>query len=108
MANHFKYKDNFYSIGDTVSIHFKIKEGDKQKNQIFKGILIKIKGNDDVNRMLTIRRISHSGLGVERIFPLNSPLLTDIKLIKKSAYSKAKAYFIRNLTESQIRKKLYS
>ena len=108
MANQLKYKNNLFSIGDTVSVHYKIKEGDKQRNQIFKGILIKIKGNNNANRMITIRKVSSSGLGVERIFPLSSPLLTDIKLIKKSTYSKAKAYFIRNLTESQIRKKLYS
>ncbi len=108
MANSFKYQDKIFSIGDTVSLHYKIKEGDKIRTQIFKGILIKVKGNTLANRMITVRKISRSGIGVERIVPLISPFLTDIKLIKKSRYSKAKAYFIRHLPESEIRRKLYA
>lgn len=108
MANSFLYKDKLFSIGDTVSLHYQIKEGEKARTQIFKGILIKIKGANLANRMITVRKISRSGVGVERIIPLTSPFLSDIKLIKKSKFSKAKAYFIRNLSESEIRKKLYS
>ncbi len=108
MANSFTYKEKVFSIGDTVSLHYKIKEGDKVRTQIFKGILIKIRGANIANRMITVRKISHSGVGVERIIPLTSPALSDIKLIKKSAYSKAKAYFIRRFSEAEIRQRLYS
>jgi large subunit ribosomal protein L19 len=83
VANSIKYKDKILWIGDTVSLHYKIKEAEKMRTQIFKGILIKIKGNSEVNRMITVRKISHSGIGVERIVPLSSPNISDIKLIKK-------------------------
>lgn len=108
MANSIRYKDKVLGIGDTVSLHYKIKEGDKRRTQVFKGILIKIKGDNEANRMITIRKISHSGVGVERIIPIASPHISDIKLIKKSQYKKAKAYFIRNLSASVVGQRLYS
>lgn len=108
MANSFAYKGKFFSIGDTLSLYFKIKESDKVRTQIFKGILLKVKGDSDENRMITVRKISRSGIGVERIIPLKSPYLSDIKLIKKSHYSKAKAIFIRHLSESEVKRRLYS
>ncbi|MFN4212798.1 MAG: 50S ribosomal protein L19 [Microgenomates group bacterium] len=108
MANSFIYKDKIFSIGDTLSLHYQIKEGDKVRTQIFKGILIKTRGDSDDNRMITVRKISRSGIGVERIIPLKSPYLSDIKLIKKSHYSKAKALFIRHLPETEVRRRLYS
>jgi len=108
VANQIKYKDKVLNIGDTVSLHYLVKEGDKERVQIFKGILIKARGNEPENKMITVRKISRSGIGVERIIPLASPFLKDIKVIKKTKYSKAKAYFIRDLSESEIRHRLYS
>jgi len=107
MANSFSYKDQTFQVGDTVSLHYKIKEGDKERVQIFKGILIGIKGDNAETKMITVRKLSNSGIGVERIVPLVSPFLVDIKLIKKSTFKKAKAYFIRDFSESDIRKRLY-
>jgi len=66
-----------------------------------------IKGQNEANRMITVRKISKSGIGVERIFPVSSPQVSQIKSNKKSEFSKAKAYFIRDLSESELRHKLY-
>lgn len=107
MANSVVFNDKTVRIGDTISLHYLIKEGDKTRTQIFKGILIKIKGNSPQTKNITIRKLSKSGVGIEKIFPLASPLLKDIKVIKKSVYKKASAYFIRKKTESQIRQRLY-
>jgi len=107
MANSLTYKDKTFRVGDTISIHYKIKEGDKERVQIFKGILIQIKGDTPETRMFTVRKITKSGIGVERIIPLFSPYIGDILSIKKSSYKKAKAYFIRGLSKQEIRSKLY-
>lgn len=107
MANQLVYKDKKFNIGDTISLHYKIKEGDKERIQIFKGILIKVKGNTPETKTFTIRKISKSGIGVERIIPLSSPYIADIVLIKKTSYKKSKAYFIRGLSDKDLRKKLY-
>lgn len=107
MANSLMYKDKRFKVGDTLSIHYKIKEGDKERVQIFKGILIKIKGDTKENRMITVRRITKSGIGVERIIPFSSPNIGEMLLLKKSSYNKAKAYFLKNLSEQELRNKLY-
>lgn len=107
MANSITYKDEVMKVGDTISISYKIKEGDKERIQIFKGILLKIKGNDDANRMITVRKISHSGVGVERIIPLSSSNISKLKVDKKSSYSKSKLYFLRDLSDSELRNTLY-
>ncbi len=107
MGNQIKFKDSTFNIGDTISIHYLLKEGDKSRTQIFKGILIKIKGQTPQTKTITVRKLSKAGIGVERIIPISSPFLQDIKLIKKSKYKKARAYFIRNKTLSEIKKRLY-
>ena len=107
MANLLTFKDKQFNIGDTISVHYKLKEGDKERIQNFKGILIKVRGNSPETKMFTVRKISKSGIGVERIFPLLSPNVADVVLIKKSSYKKAKAYFIRGLSDRDLRNKLY-
>lgn len=107
MANSFSYNDQTFHVGDTISLHYKIKEADKERIQIFKGILIAIKGKTPETRMITVRKITNAGIGVERIIPLISPFLADIKSIKKTTYKKAKSYFIRNLSGADLRRKLY-
>ncbi|KKQ24044.1 MAG: 50S ribosomal protein L19 [Candidatus Roizmanbacteria bacterium GW2011_GWC1_37_12] len=107
MANLLSYKDKQFKVGDTLSIHYKIKEGDKERIQIFKGILLKIKGDTPETRMFTVRKITKSGDGVERIIALSSPYIQDIVSLKKTSYKRSKAYFIRGLTEQEIRTKLY-
>lgn len=107
MSNSFLLKETQYKVGDTIEINYKIKEGDKERIQIFKGILLKIRGNSQAERMITLRKITKSGIGVERVIPLSSPYITGMKLVKKSSYNKAKLYFVRNLSEQEIRTKLY-
>lgn len=107
MSNSFLYKDTRYKIGDTVSIDYKLKEGEKERTQIFKGIIVKVKGDSEANRMFTVRKISKTGTGVEKIIPLLSPYIAKMELVKKSSFQKAKLYFIRGLTEQEVRTKLY-
>lgn len=107
MANSLIYKDKKIRVGDTISIHYKIKEGDKERVQIFKGILIKIKGSSPETKMFTVRHVTKEGNGIERIIPLLSPNIVDIVLLKKTTYRKAKAYFLKNLSEQKLRSKLY-
>lgn len=108
MANSFLYKGTRYKVGDTVNIDYKLKEGDKERIQVFKGIIIKVRGDSEENRMFTVRKVSKTGVGVEKIIPLLSPYIAKMELVKKSSYQKAKLYFIRNLTEQVVRTKLHS
>jgi large subunit ribosomal protein L19 len=107
MANSFLYKETRYKVGDTVEIDYKLKEGDKIRIQIFKGIILGVKGDSEANRMFTVRKISKTGTGVEKIIPLMSPYIAKMELVKKSSFQKAKLYFVRDLTEQEVRTKLY-
>lgn len=107
MANSFKYKEDQFRIGDTVKVTYKIQEGNKERAQAFSGILIKIRGNSVENRMITVRKLSKSGIGIERILPLQSPYITDIQPVKRTSYARAKLYFIRDLSEQKLRQKIY-
>ena len=108
MANFIKYKDTTLSIGDTVDVDYKIiEEENKQRIKQFSGILIRVKGDSEANRMITVRRVSKSGIGIERIFPLASPFIANITVSKKSHFTKARAYFIRDLSQKNLRQKLY-
>lgn len=107
MANSFTYREKLYKVGDTIDIDYKIKEGEKERIQSFKGILLKIKGNTADNKMVTVRKISNSGIGVERIIPISSPYISNVSLVKRSTYQKAKLYFLRNLSDQELRTKLY-
>ncbi|MEW6774301.1 MAG: 50S ribosomal protein L19 [Bacteroidota bacterium] len=90
-----------FKAGDTVTVHYKIKEGDKERVQNFTGIVIQIK-NEPSTRTFTVRKISH-GVGVERIFPLNSPYIESIDVIKKGKVRRARIYYLRNLTGKSAR-----
>ncbi len=107
MAKAFKYKEKNFQVGDSVDLIYKIKEGNRERQQKYRGIIIKVRGRDAANRMITVRRISRSGVGVERIIPLFSPYLTDIKLSKKGSTGRSKIYFIRKLSDQEIRRKIY-
>ncbi len=108
MANSIKYKEDNFRIGDMIVVNYKIKEGEKERIQPFKGILMGVKGSSELNRMITVRKVStKTGIGIERIFPLATTNIASIKLDKTSSYHKAKLYFIRNLSGSQLRNKLY-
>lgn len=80
--------------GQTVRVHQKIKEGDKERVQVFEGMIIAFKGATPVSRTITVRKVAY-GVGVERIYPLNSPLLEKIEVIKSAQVRRAKLYYIR-------------
>ena len=80
--------------GDTVRVHQKIKEGNKERIQIFSGIVIARKGSG-IHETFTVRRISY-GEGVERVFPVNSPNIEKIEIERESELMKARLYYLRN------------
>lgn len=87
--------------GDNVNISYKIIEGDKERIQNFKGDVIKITGSGRT-KTICIRKISN-GVGVERIFPLNSPSIVDITLLKKGKVRRSKLYYLRALSGKKAR-----
>jgi len=91
---------NFKS-GDNITVYYTIKEGDKQRTQFFKGDVIQRKGSG-ATETFTIRKISHS-IGVERIFPINSPLIEKIEVNKKGKVRRARIYYLRELTGKKAR-----
>ena len=84
-----------YAIGDTVIVYSSLHEGDREVQQKFKGIVIADKGRAE-NRSITVRNISH-GVGLERVFPINSPIINKIDILKRGQVTKAKLYHIRDL-----------
>ncbi len=83
-----------FNIGDTVRINMRIKEGDKERIQAYEGIVIARKG-PGLRETFTVRKISY-GIGVERIFPVHSPLIDKIKVIKHGVARRAKLYYLRD------------
>lgn len=92
--------DEFYNrveniqIGDLVKVHFKIVEGKRHRVQIFEGYVISFKGKG-LSKTFKVRKISY-GVGVERTFPLYSPNITKVELVRKSNIRRAKLYYLRN------------
>ena len=90
-----------FKSGDNITVYYTIKEGDKQRTQFFKGDVIQRKGSG-ATETFTIRKISHS-VGVERIFPINSPLIEKIEVNKKGKVRRARIYYLRELTGKKAR-----
>jgi large subunit ribosomal protein L19 len=84
-----------FDPGDTVKVHVKVKEGDKERIQIFQGVVISRKGGG-TRQMFTVRKIS-GGVGVERMFPLNSPTIDRIEVERHGRVRRAKLYYLREL-----------
>ncbi len=80
--------------GDTVKVYQKIKEGDKERTQIFEGLVIARKHGKEMGSTITVRKVI-SGVGVERIFPLHSPVIEKIEISKKGKARRAKLYYLR-------------
>ena len=81
-------------VGDTLDVHYKIIEGDKERVQVFQGVLIAQKGRG-INKMITVRRIV-ANEGVERIFPLNSPRVEKVEVLRRAEVRRAKLYYLRD------------
>ena len=85
-----------FNVGDTVKVSVKVIEGTRERIQAYEGIVIAKRGGG-ISETFTVRRISF-GVGVERTFPLHSPKIADIKVVKKGAVRRAKLYYLRKLT----------
>ena len=83
------------SVGDTIKVHYKIKEGSKERIQIFQGIVIQ-KREAQISQTFTVRKISN-GVAVERIFPLHSPIVDKIEVVTRGRVRRAKIYYLRKL-----------
>ena len=84
-----------FGAGDTVKVHVKIKEGEKERIQAFQGVVIS-KRSRSANSTFTVRKVSY-GIGVERIFPLHSPFISDIEVISRGRVRRSKIYYLRKL-----------
>ena len=96
-----KNKVSDFKAGDTITVSYKIKEGDKERIQEFSGVVIQRKGTGR-SKTFTVRKISN-GVGVERIFPLNSPFIDKIEVTKKGDVRRAKIFYLRELTGKKAR-----
>lgn len=81
------------NVGDTVKVHVKIKEGDKYRIQVFEGTVI-AKKHGGINETFTVRRIAY-GCGVERVFPVHSPVIEKVELVRSGKVRRSKLYYIR-------------
>ena len=90
-------KDNIpdFRAGDTVKVHVKVVEGNRSRVQIFQGVVIRIHGAG-IGRTFTVRKVSF-GVGVERTFPINSPIFEKIEVVTRGDVRRAKLYYLRNL-----------
>lgn len=98
-----KQKIPDFRIGDTIKVHVKIQEGDKERLQAFSGIVIARDGGG-ATETFTVRRISY-GEGVERVFPVHSPYLAKIEIERRGKVRRAKLYYLRRMTGKQGRVK---
>lgn len=90
-----------FGPGDTITVAYRIKEGNKERIQQYRGVVIRINGHQDKKRF-TVRKIS-DGIGVERIFPIESPFIESITVNKLGKVRRAKLYYLRNLTGKKAR-----
>jgi len=90
-----------FRSGDTVAVHYKIKEGERERIQVFEGVVI-AKKNGGARETFIVRKISY-GVGVERIFPLHSPLIDKIEVKRQGKVRRAKLYYLRGLSKKASR-----
>ncbi len=90
-----------FGPGDTITVSYRIKEGNKERIQQYRGVVIRISGHENKKRF-TVRKVS-DGIGVERIFPIESPFIESIAVNKFGKVRRAKLYYLRNLTGKKAR-----
>ncbi|MBR6346216.1 MAG: 50S ribosomal protein L19 [Bacteroidales bacterium] len=97
-----------FRAGDTVTVTYRIKEGDKERLQKFRGVVIQLKGQDSFTKTFTVRKIS-GGVGVERIFPFQSPFIDSIEVNKFGKVRRARIFYFRDLSgkKARIREKTF-
>ncbi len=103
VKEHFSLKREFpaFRAGDTITVHYKIKEGNKERIQQYRGVVIQRRGSG-LNEMITVRKMS-GNVGVERIFPLNSPFIENVEVVKSGKVRRARIFYLRKLTGKSAR-----
>ena len=91
-----------FKAGDTITVTYRIKEGEKERLQKFRGVVIQISGQDPFTRTFTVRKVS-GGIGVERIFPYQSPFIDEIEVNKVGKVRRARIFYLRNLSGKKAR-----
>ena len=91
-----------FKAGDTITVSYRIKEGDKERLQKFKGVVIQLRGATPQTKTFTVRKVSN-GIGVERIFPIQSPFIDEIELNKVGMVRRARIFYLRNLAGKKAR-----
>lgn len=91
---HLKAEPPVVTVGDTVRVHLKVKEGNRERIQVFEGTVI-AKKHGGINETFTVRRISY-GVGVEKVFPLYSPVIEKVETVRKGKVRRAKLYYLRD------------
>lgn len=84
-----------FTAGDTVNVHYRVREGDKERIQQYKGVVINERGSG-ANKTFTVRKMS-GNIGVERIFPVNTPFIAQIDVVKKGKVRRSKLFYLREL-----------
>jgi large subunit ribosomal protein L19 len=90
-----------FKAGDTIKVHVKVKEGEKERLQVFQGVVIARK-HGGIRETITVRKISN-GVGVERVFPLHSPIVDRVELVAEGKIRRAKLYYLRSLKGKKAR-----
>lgn len=90
-----------FNPGDTITVHYKIREGNKERIQNYRGTVIQIKGEGST-KMFTVRKMSGS-IGVERIFPMSSPFIEEIEINRRGRVRRARLFYLRSLTGKRAR-----
>ena len=97
-----------FKAGDTITVTYRIKEGDKERLQNFRGVVIQMKGADPFTKTFTVRKVS-GGIGVERIFPFQSPFIDKVEVNKYGKVRRARIFYLRDLTgkKARIKERVY-
>ena len=91
-----------FKAGDTITVTYRIKEGDKERLQKFRGVVLQLRGSSPATKTFTIRKVSN-GIGVERIFPTNSPFIDSIEVNKVGKVRRARIFYLRALSGKKAR-----
>mgnify|MGYP003534238242 FL=1 len=91
-----------FKAGDTITVTYRIKEGDKERLQKLRGVVLQLRGSSPATKTFTIRKVSN-GIGVERIFPMNSPFIDSIEVNKVGKVRRARIFYLRALSGKKAR-----
>ena len=91
-----------FKVGDTITVHYKIKEGNKERIQLFQGVVLQRVGGSGITATFTVRKMA-SGVGVERIFPFTSPFIEKIDINKRGVVRRARIFYLRELRGKKAR-----